>query len=127
MSIGLSSAQPKRGFVSLKTADSAMIPSLSVDLFGYCAKMKLNPAQNDAVHYVSGPCLVLAGAGSGKTRVIINKIGYLVEKCGYKARNIAAVTFTNANSKFVQTPIHPASGSGQGGSSRGDLHQQGCP
>ena len=38
-----------RGFVSLKTVDSSMIPSLSVDLFGYCAKMKLNPAQNDAV------------------------------------------------------------------------------
>ena len=54
----------------------------------------MNPAQQEAVNYLHGPCLVLAGAGSGKTRVITHKIGRLIES-GMPPKSIAAITFTN--------------------------------
>ena len=54
----------------------------------------LNLAQQEAVNFMHGPCLVLAGAGSGKTRVITHKIGRLIQ-AGLEPQRIAAITFTN--------------------------------
>jgi len=65
----------------------------------------LNPEQTAAVLHCDGPTLVLAGAGSGKTRVIVEKIVHLIETGRYPARRIAAITFTNKSAREMRERV----------------------
>jgi ATP-dependent DNA helicase Rep len=87
---------------------------------------QLNARQQEAVLYIDGPCLVLAGAGSGKTSVITRKIAYLIQQCEIPARHIAALTFTNKAAREMKERVsHLLRGSAAKGLTVSTFHNLG--
>ncbi len=82
----------------------------------------LNPAQKEAVETINGPVLILAGPGSGKTRVITHRVAYLINVCGVSPRRILAVTFTNKAARAMESRLLQLAGESVGQTTLGTFH-----
>ncbi len=83
---------------------------------------ELNPAQREAVELIDGPVLILAGPGSGKTRVIAHRVAYLIKTCRISPHRIIAVTFTNKAAREMEERLHRLIGSLVGDLTIGTFH-----
>ncbi len=84
--------------------------------------MNLNPSQEKAVAHTAGPCLVLAGPGSGKTAVITKRTEYLITRCGVSPHQILVVTFTKAAAGEMRTRFEQMTSKRYPGVSFGTFH-----
>src|SRR5260221_10123684 len=82
----------------------------------------MNPQQREAVTHTEGPLLIVAGAGSGKTRVIVHRLAHILGRRLADPAEVVAVTFTNKAAGEMKERVDPPVGAGHGGAPGATLH-----